>query len=94
MAHNMPFDLKVMRASLAYYGLYLPPVKTLDTVVTSRHFLTGRVANFKLNTLASYYQIPLNHHQALDDARACGLILSHQLQEFGDDRVSDFIRHQ
>lgn len=92
VAHNMPFDRSVLKGSLTYYGLEMPKMMTLDTVQTSRHFLKkGLVRNHRLNTLATYYNIPLNHHDALDDARACAKILIHQNQEYGDEAIKPFI---
>lgn len=92
VAHNIPFDLSVLKACLAYYQLNLPKVMTLDTVQTSRHFLKGKVANNRLNTLANYYQIPLRHHEALDDARACAKILIQQNKAFGDKAIRPFVK--
>lgn len=92
IAHNMRFDYKILAGTLRYYQLTTPRIMTLDTVLTSRHFLKGQVRNNRLNTLAEYYQIPLRHHDALDDARACAKILIHQHEAHGDDAIRPFIK--
>lgn len=90
-AHNMPFDKRILQGTLGYYGLAQPKFKTLCTVQTSRRLLK-HLPNHKLNTVADYYGIPLNHHHALDDANASAKILINQMNEFGTDTVSDLIK--
>jgi DNA polymerase-3 subunit epsilon len=35
--------------------------------------------NYRLSTVADYFRLPLNHYEALSDARACGNIASNLL---------------
>lgn len=69
VAHNAPFDMGVLHACLerAQIASYLP-----DSICTYR--LARKklpfLRNHKLNTVSEYFQIPLNHHDALSDARA------------------------
>nr|HPR82028.1 exonuclease domain-containing protein [Enterococcus sp.] len=50
---------------------------------TSRK-LYPEIANHKLNTMCKLLDIPLNnHHDALEDSRACANILLHQEKMFG-----------
>jgi DNA polymerase-3 subunit epsilon len=92
VAHNMPFDKRVLQGTLKYYGIESPNFQTLCTVQSSRRLLK-ELPNHKLNTVAAHYGIPLNHHHALDDARACATILINQTKEFGLESIHSFIKH-
>lgn len=74
VAHNMPFDFGVLKASLAACHISLPESGRLCTVQASRQALV--LPNYRLSTVADYFRLPLNHHEALSDARACGNIAS------------------
>lgn len=74
VAHNAMFDLGVLQKSLSHYGIYWQNyVHYLCTVQVGRRFLPGMKRN--LNVLCDYYGIPLDHHQAASDSRACAQIL-------------------
>lgn len=63
VAHNgLAFDFPVLAQTLKYYGLAEPDYK--------KH-CTYRIFGDNLASLCEQYQIPLNHHEALSDARAC-----------------------
>lgn len=67
VAHNGPsFDFPVLRQTLARHGL---PEPAFEGVCTLR--LHGRRG---LAALCAEHGIPLDHHDALSDARACGLL--------------------
>lgn len=70
VAHNAPFDRSVLRASWAAAGLAPPGLPWACTVEMARRLWPGLVS-YKLNDLASLWSIPLRHHEALSDARAC-----------------------
>jgi len=91
VAHNMPFDKRILNGTLHYYKIQKPEFKTLCTVQTSRRLLK-ELPNHKLNTVANYYRIPLNHHHALDDARASAKILIEQTNRFGHDSVAPLVK--
>ncbi len=75
VAHNMVFDKGCLLATLAYYDLAVP---RFDTHCTFKIYKRG------LGKLAIEHQIPLNHHDALSDALACGhLFQKHLLMELG-----------
>ncbi|GEK90518.1 3'-5' exonuclease [Alkalibacterium kapii] len=93
VAHNMPFDKRILTGTLHYYGVAAPGFKTLCTVQSSRSLLKGKgLPNHKLNTVAEYYGIPLNHHHALDDSRASASILINQENEYGTSALNRFIK--
>jgi DNA polymerase-3 subunit epsilon len=70
VAHNgLNFDFPVLSKTLEYYSLQTPEYE--------KH-CTYRIFGSNLASLCRNYNIPLNHHEALSDARACAkLFLLH-----------------
>ncbi|OHD12534.1 MAG: hypothetical protein A2086_09635 [Spirochaetes bacterium GWD1_27_9] len=73
VAHNASFDIKVLTSCLSYYNIEykLPP--HFCTCKASRKKLPN-VRNHKLSTLCDYFGVPLNHHEALSDARGAAML--------------------
>ena len=89
VAHNAVFDLGVLRRCLDGYGIeWKPYTRDLCTVQMGRRLLPGM--SHKLDALAAYYGIPLDHHRAASDSRACAEILRRYLT--GGTDVRQFIR--
>lgn len=83
VAHNAGFDCGVLAGCLDYYNIEQPSYLSLCTVKTSRK-LFPEFPNHKLNTVCENLNIQLdNHHDALEDSRACAEILLHQEKLFG-----------
>lgn len=76
VAHNAAFDISVLRACLEMEMIraYLPP--HLCTVKLSKQQLPY-LYNHKLNTVCDHFNIELDHHEALSDARGCAQIVLH-----------------
>lgn len=69
VAHNAAFDISCLRQALDYYGIEHPRFQSACTY---------RLHKRGLAALCAEYNIPLNHHDALSDARACAhLYLTH-----------------
>lgn len=69
VAHNASFDMSCLRKALDYYGLAHPEFTPACTYKIYRKGLAR---------LCAEEAIPLNHHDALSDARACAeLYLRH-----------------
>ena len=67
VGHNVNFDYRFVH----YYGEqagYMFDKKLFDTLTLAQEMLRGRLANYKLNTVADYYGFTFNHHRAFDDA--------------------------
>ena len=67
VGHNVNFDYRFVH----YYGEqhgYMFDKKLFDTLTLAQEVLRGRLANYKLNTVADYYGFTFNHHRAFDDA--------------------------
>lgn len=74
IAHNASFDMSVLRYCLDQSGIDYPTFQYYCTYLLSKKMLQD-ISSYKLNVIAAYYDITLNHHEALDDARACAKIL-------------------
>ncbi|WP_226658747.1 3'-5' exonuclease [Pseudalkalibacillus hwajinpoensis] len=72
IAHNAQFDMSVLRAVLDQYDLPYPMLAYNCTVNLSKK--TWTLPKYKLNVVSDYLGIQLDHHHALDDARASALI--------------------
>jgi DNA polymerase-3 subunit epsilon len=66
IAHNgFGFDFPVLSNTLAYYRLSTPEYNK---------FCTYKIYKSNLANLCREHKIPLNHHDALSDARACATL--------------------
>ncbi|MGL4292681.1 MAG: 3'-5' exonuclease [Bacteroidales bacterium] len=74
VAHNASFDLSVLRSCLELEMIraFIPP--HLCTVKLAKQQLPF-LYNHKLNTVCDYFNIELDHHEALSDARGCAKVL-------------------
>ncbi len=85
IAHNAPFDRKVLQACCIQGRHSIPTQPFFCTLKASRKFL--KLPSHKLNVIAEHFNIALTHHEAFSDARAAGLIfinlhnLGHNLLE-------------
>jgi DNA polymerase III subunit epsilon len=72
VAHNARFDRKVLYACCDFHGIPYPKQEFLCTVDIARK--TWNIRPTKLSDVCRHFDIPLQHHQALSDARACAQI--------------------
>lgn len=73
IAHNgFGFDFPVLSKTLEYYGMVTPEYNK---------FCTYKIYKSNLASLCSDYNIPLNHHDALSDARACATLFQMHLNK-------------
>ena len=71
VAHNAKFDNSVLLYSLQRYGIELPQFNSFCTLQRARKLL--RLPNYKLSSLANFFEVPqFHHHNALEDAFVCG----------------------
>ena len=73
VAHNSAFDVSVLEHTLRDFGLPTPAFHCLCSVKLAKVAWPGR-ERYRLNVLAEYFGMELNHHDALSDARACAEI--------------------
>lgn len=74
VAHNAAFDMGVLRACLENADVYARLPESYCTCRLARKLVKG-LPNYKLNTLCDHFDIALNHHEALSDARGAAKIM-------------------
>lgn len=82
VAHNAPFDKRVLTSCCSTYGITCPDVEFRCTVKLARSVLKIRPAN--LFNVCRQLFIPLHHHDAGSDAEACARIMIEVLHRSGD----------
>lgn len=73
VAHNAKFDAQVLREATIAAGVSTPKFDMFCTLELAREAIES--SDYKLSTLAQKFDIPLNHHEAESDARACAQLL-------------------
>ena len=90
VAHNAMFDIGVLNALCDVYGLDHFKNKYLDTVKISR-IVYPELINHKLDTVAEYLNLDLNHHNGKSDSFACMIILLKAMEAYKCYEIDDFI---
>ncbi|AGY81099.1 exonuclease domain-containing protein [Carnobacterium inhibens] len=75
VAHYAPFDMGVIKDSNERYNITDFNANYFDSYYLSRRFITS--ISYKLNHLAELLEIKFSHHNALEDAKACGELIIH-----------------
>ncbi|KAB2924433.1 MAG: 3'-5' exonuclease [Bacteroidetes bacterium] len=78
VAHNAPFDRRVLEACCRTFAITPPEVEFRCTVRLSRSVLRIKPAN--LSNVCRELFIPLEHHEAGSDAEACARIMMEVLR--------------
>lgn|GEM_PF-782956 len=73
VAHNAPFDIRVIESCCVAYGLDFIRPQYVDTVQLSRVALP-ELSHHRLNDVCEAWSIPLDHHDAESDCSACAEI--------------------
>ena len=74
VAHNAPFDIKVLKESAASYNLGGIDNDYYCTLSLARKSLN--LSSYKLSNIAQHFSLLYRAHMALDDAYVCGLLFS------------------
>lgn len=98
IAHNAQFDIGYIVKANYENGNKFSLSSVFDSCKFSRALYKkekeNRPENFKLSSLATYFNIELNHHQALDDAYVCLEIFARCLKEYNKRKSSsNFDKH-
>jgi DNA polymerase III, epsilon subunit and related 3''-5'' exonucleases len=88
VAHNAAFDMKVLRATLAYYDLAVPWAEYFCSVSLSRK-TWKQLPGHSLGVLSQFHNIEFKHHRAGDDARACAIISLKAFETVDANSVND-----
>lgn len=73
VAHNAPFDLSVLRATLDFYSIPYPRLNYGCSIIYAKQ-VWPRLPDHRLDTLSRHLKIDLDHHEAGSDALACAII--------------------
>ena len=75
IGHNVAFDIRFLQTACTKLRLPQPSFQAVDTVLLARSALNNCVANFRLETLARYFDLAKHQtHRALPDARLTALL--------------------
>ncbi len=75
VVHHSPFDRVAFRKVFDRYGLDHFHVQWLDSVQVARKTWNNLEGGYNLANLACHFDIEFQHHDALEDAVACGKIV-------------------
>ena len=73
VAHNSAFEVSVLEYTCRDFGVPIPAFHALCSVKLAR-VAWPQLERHKLDHMAANFGIPLHHHDALSDARACAEI--------------------
>jgi DNA polymerase III subunit epsilon len=87
VAHHSSFDRRAFASAAARYGVAELQCFWLDTLAVARRSWRefADAGGFGLANLSRSFEIEFRHHQADEDARACGLIMLKALEDSGLD---------
>jgi DNA polymerase-3 subunit epsilon len=88
IAHNAPFDIGHLRASLDHFSLPRPEFDYLCTLALARRVWPA-LPNHKLSTLTAHIGHEFNHHYAKDDAEAAGRVLLAMMKHANADKLRE-----
>lgn len=71
IAHNASFDMSVMRATYALYGAACPDIDYACTLKMAKK-VWGHLQSHRLNEVSRHIGFSFKHHNAAEDAHACG----------------------
>jgi DNA polymerase III epsilon subunit family exonuclease len=75
VAHNAPFDIKMLACEAYRSEIELFSNKVIDTLTLARRCIPKvKVENYKLNTLKEYFGLSYDSHRALEDCEVCSAI--------------------
>lgn len=92
IAHNAPFDMGVLRASLQYYDLAMLHSDYVCSVSLSRRVWKG-LESYSLNNLCALHDIQFHHHRAGADAEACAKLVLKMAESSGSSSVEELVAH-
>lgn len=82
VAHNAPFDIKMLACECYRNNINLCDNKIIDTLPLIKKVISkDEVDNYKLETLKNYLGINSNSHRALDDCETCAKLYQFYLSK-------------
>lgn len=75
VAHNAPYDIKMMASECYRNKIELCNNKIIDTVTLAKRIIPREnIENYKLTTLKEYLGLEYGSHRALDDCETCSKV--------------------
>ena len=81
-AHYAAFDIKVLKASLDDYNLAYPAIRYVCSWLIGKAVWPD-LMSYRLDVLAKRISFQFAHHNALEDARACAMVLLRECEDSG-----------
>ncbi len=75
VAHNAAFDMNIIRSCMDYYGMPVPELYYFDSLKVAQR-TWPELECHRLTYLGEKFLIKYKAHDALDDSRTCGKIIS------------------
>lgn len=75
IAHNAPFDIKMIACESYRIGIPMCNNRILDTIPLAKKMIPREsIDNYKLTTLKDYFGIKIQSHRALQDCEMCNIV--------------------
>lgn len=82
VAHNAPFDIKMLACESYRNNITMCDNKVIDTVALIKRVLPkSEITDYKLTTLKSYLGLNFSSHRALDDCETCARVYQLYLEK-------------
>ena len=92
VAHNgKTFDVPVIRSCCEYYGMETPKLSFFDSLLIARKSWP-EMQSHKLTDLGKHFGIDYLSHDALEDSRTCGLIITKAAEKLGVNSVEEILQ--
>jgi DNA polymerase-3 subunit epsilon len=88
IAHNAAFDMSVMRRTCELYAMPYPEFDYICTVQVAKN-TWPELENAKLNNVCKFLGIDFKHHDAAQDAFACGSVALAAVEHTGLGHIRD-----
>jgi len=89
VAHNAAYDMSALRHVMDLYGIEYPEIDYICTYKAALKTWSG-LENYKLNTVCKFLKHDFTHHNAQEDAAACGKVLLSALAANGTSSIEEF----
>ena len=90
VAHFAQFDIKALSDAAKKYEVPINDFSYFCSYKLSKKALPNQL-NYKLNTLTQYFNIELEHHNALSDAKAAGQIVNKLIENCNHQNLYEFL---
>jgi len=90
VAHNAPFDMGVLRATLAHYDVWCEKMQFVCSVALARK-CWPELPRHSLDALAREFGIEFRHHNAEEDAMAAAKVVLRAAEEYSAESVEELM---